>query len=476
MEAADLTRSFGIGTLPTELLLLVLSHLDVTRGARPDRASEDNRQTYNSQILKTLHSLTLTCQRLAAVTTPLLYRSIINTAHNSDVPLYLLRTLERNPHLAQHIQYVEYPFLKGVLPDAFTCYSKAQLDWIQAIIARAKWTVDGMERIHDRNKHHDHFDFWRFDEHERTQMGLWYRIYSARDENHILFALMAVMMQADHLSEVAAPYTRTLVILAFRASTENTGLQKLCVFGDPCQDNHIVLQKGRSPKGAHALENFLLRYLNFHFAGLHRELEVHLEDVSLNVYDAEMAIVARDLELCTSLRSFSCRWREYKSTQTNSVSSPQDMCFPLLGQTLLLNKETLERLTIDTLDCAWPIDMEIDIPPLGSLRSFRVLKHLDVSGLVLLGDYDTATGINVALSSILPASLESLKVNIEWDDEIEEVLYAYLSECGSFQPALKSIECSWRPAPKDIAKHLIDSYKEIGVDLVLAIAPTKGIP
>lgn len=143
------------------------------------------------------------------------------------------------------------------------------------------------------------------------------------------------------------------------------------------------------------------------------------------------------------------------------------MQLPLLGQVLLQFEHCLESLTIDTLDCTWPIDIDSDVLPLGSLRNFRLLKHLDVSGLVLLGDYDTAT--KPALSSILPASLETLKIEIEWDDEIEEVLYAYASDCASFQPALRSIECSWRPAPKTIAERLILSYKNIGVDLVLDI-------
>ena len=121
------------------------------------------------------------------------------------------------------------------------------------------------------------------------------------------------------------------------------------------------------------------------------------------------------------------------------------------------------------MDCTRPIDMESDVPSLGSLRTFHVPKHLDVSDIVLFGDYETAAKPAVPLASILPVSLESLKVNIEWD-EIEDVLYAYLPDCASFQPALNSIECPWRPAPKQTGKHLRPSYKEIGVELILAIA------
>ncbi|OAL02803.1 hypothetical protein IQ06DRAFT_345791 [Phaeosphaeriaceae sp. SRC1lsM3a] len=471
MEPADLTLPVAIGTLPTELLLLIVSHLDILRGVRPDRASEDDRQTYNSQILKTLYSLTLTCRRFAIITTPHLYCSIVNTSHHPDVALCLLRTLDRKPQLAQYIRYVECPFWRGEPPESFTCYSKDQLDWIQDVIARAKWSIDDMNRIHDQNKMHDHFDFWTFHTHQRTQIGVWYRICSVRDKHHPLFALITIMMLASNLSEVAAPSTRDLAILAFKDYSHHTGLRTLCIFGDPCQDNHMVLRRESLPQGAHALENFLLRYLNFQFLDSQQALEVHVDDVSLNVYDAETAFVADDVKLFTSLRSLSCRWWE-NEPRSNSVPPPEDMALPLLGQALRSLEHSLERLTIDTLECAWPIDMESDISPLGSLQSFHVLKHLDVSGLVLFGDYHTAVRPDIALSRILPTSLESLKVDIEWDDEIEEVLYAYLSDCALSQPALKTIECSWRPAPKDIAKHLIGSYRAIGVKLVLTIEPT----
>lgn len=477
MVSTDVPPYYGIGALPTELLHLILSHLEIIRVPRPDRASEVDRQTHNSQIQKALHSLTLICRRFAAITTPYLYRTVIHSPHNPHAALSLLLTLCEQPKLAQNIEYIEYSFRKNKPLGPNDCYSQDQLDWIQDVIARAKWTVAGVDQMYYRNKVRGHFDAWEFTEAdgESTQYWLWNMIWQARDKNQHLFALMAIMMLAANLTEIAAPRTRALGILAFKTTLFNTGLQRLCFFGDPRRQNHIVVRKNSLPEQAHALETFLLRHLHLSYFDPNqraRFAEVHLDDLSLDVFDTGMDAVVDDIKLCTSLRSLSCRWREFESRRPNPPPSPQDLSLPLLGEALRSFEHSLQRLTIDTLECAWLVDMESDIPPLGSLRSFTVLKHLDVSGLVLFGDYITAVRPDVALSSILPISLESLNVKIEWDDEIEEVLYAYLSDCALFQPALKSIECSWRPAPKTIAEHLIYSYEEIGVKLTLAIAST----
>lgn len=467
MEPTDKTCPFPIGALPTELLLLIVSHLQVIRGLIPDRTSEITRREYNSQISKTLHSLTLTCQSLAVISTPLLYRSIVNNAHTPDTALELLRTLARKPKLAQHIQYVEYVIDEDEPRHPSTYYAKNHLDWIQDIIARAEWTVTDMYQMYHRNRNHSHFHFWTFDEREMTQASLWKILCLVKEHNSAFFALMAIMLLAGNLTEITLPYDEALAFLAYKLYPRNAGLQRLLISRAPGSTIITASQKGSLPERNHALENFMLRYLQEPNLDADPRTNLDLDELLLDVFEGRMPVVANIISYFTSLRSLCCRWRENEPHRPDLYPSLRDMQLPLLGQVLLQFEHCLESLTIDTLDCTWPIDIDSDVLPLGSLRNFRLLKHLDVSGLVLLGDYDTAT--KPALSSILPASLETLKIEIEWDDEIEEVLYAYASDCASFQPALRSIECSWRPAPKTIAERLILSYKNIGVDLVLDI-------
>ncbi|KAJ4353760.1 uncharacterized protein N0V89_005490 [Didymosphaeria variabile] len=134
-------------------------------------------------------------------------------------------------------------------------------------------------------------------------------------------------------------------------------------------------------------------------------------------------------------------------------------------------EKTLEFLALDTLDSSWLVELEEDIPTIGSLREFTNLKHVEVSGMVLWSD-DDGTVKHPRLSSILPSALETLIVNVEWEDDVEEALADLAKDCAVHFPDLKKVDCSWRPAPMFVGRDLITEFEKAGVSLKLDIAST----
>jgi hypothetical protein len=135
-------------------------------------------------------------------------------------------------------------------------------------------------------------------------------------------------------------------------------------------------------------------------------------------------------------------------------------------------KGSLVSLTIDTIDSICQIDMDEDIPAIGSLREFTSLQHLDVSGLVLWGDCDELE--LPRLSEILPASPDTLTVKTEWDDEVEDAFYNLCED--AFAVPLLTLTCTWGPAPRATAEALISAFKKIDVELVLSLDVAKSHP
>lgn len=66
-----------LGEMPDELMLAIVSHLEIARGCNPEPSQEEERQIDNKLILKSLHSLTLTSRKLAHITTLFLYTNFI---------------------------------------------------------------------------------------------------------------------------------------------------------------------------------------------------------------------------------------------------------------------------------------------------------------------------------------------------------------------------------------------------------------
>jgi hypothetical protein len=107
MDPADSTLSFPFGEFPDELLLLIISDFEITRGFLQDVAAEAERPMGNKLTVQTLHSLTLTCRRFAAIATSRFYECFIQDRHDTGAGTCLLRTLMEKPALAPCIQYIE---------------------------------------------------------------------------------------------------------------------------------------------------------------------------------------------------------------------------------------------------------------------------------------------------------------------------------------------------------------------------------
>lgn len=199
----------------------------------------------------------------------------------------------------------------------------------------------------------------------------------------------------------------------------------------------------------------------------HKPQQVPIEEIvvdNCNLNDKAIEIL---LQVCTSLRRFVCRW----SMIRDNILGVQ-INLEALRRHLAPLQQSLECLVLDTLESTWQVGLDENIPTIGSLRDFAALKHLDVSGMVLWSDDDTIE--QPRLATILPPNLETLIINVEWDDYVEAGLVGLSKDCTSQLPNLKSVNCSWRPAPRPIAEALIAEFKDAGVTLELAIAgPTE---
>ncbi|KAJ4302968.1 hypothetical protein N0V90_001859 [Kalmusia sp. IMI 367209] len=185
--------------------------------------------------------------------------------------------------------------------------------------------------------------------------------------------------------------------------------------------------------------------------------EITIDKCNLDDWGIEML-----LQHCTLLRRFICRWSMMRKN-----SGGVQINLEGLRRHLEPFQYSLECLVLDTLDSTWQVGLDEVIPTIGNLRGFSALKHLDVSGMVLWSDDDTVE--QPRLASILPPNLQTLVINVEWDDYVEEGLAGLSEDCAFQAPNLRSVNCSWRPAPSPIAEALIAEFKDVGVTLELAM-------
>ncbi|KAF1974477.1 hypothetical protein BU23DRAFT_567308 [Bimuria novae-zelandiae CBS 107.79] len=176
---------------------------------------------------------------------------------------------------------------------------------------------------------------------------------------------------------------------------------------------------------------------------------------------------------CKSLRRFHCRWTAAPEGEPINLAA--------LRFDLRHLESSLESLILDTLDSTWMVELDREIPTIGSLHEFGVMKHLEVSGMVLWNDEnldedldkeEDAPSKQPPLSWILPPSLETLVINVEWNYLVEDGLSGLSKDWTVHLPNLKSIDCSWRPAPMDSGEHLTAEFEKVGVALKLDIAKT----
>ena len=437
----------NLASLPAELLLEVFQYLTAIRGYLSIPEDEVARQEENAQRTSALYNLTLTCRRLNEISTPFLYSSMLGLgSENSWVALNIfLRTITEKPTLMNHVRYIE-------------------TGWSGSMSAGVH--MNGLKFRLTRLREHEHWASL-ISEHPEPEQD------DDPDVPFLKWGISVLISLAHNLQSLGLLNSwQGLLILV---PQHNMSLRELFIgatvdfprFGclrtptvsavnyNPLKMLMCVWRKGR----LRHWPDLLLRYGNLQ--------SVPIEEMELSGnWDAlEMSIW---LSRCDSLRRFTCRWT------AGPTGSP--LFLAVLREDLRRFENTLEYLVLDTLESSWLVALDEWIPTIGSLREFVSLKHIDVSGMVLWSDDENVATDGSAqhppLSSILPPSLETMVVNVEWDYDIEDSLAGLARDCTLHLPNLKRIDCSWRPAPMLAGRDLVRRFEEAGVALKLDIAQT----
>jgi hypothetical protein len=478
-----------LAQVPDELLLCIMSHLEVVRGFLPEPEAEARRQKDNVLIMKTLYSLTLTCRRLAAITTPYLYTCFIQTWTHLGATKLLQRTLCRRPDLAKHIRYLENLTTRPSRAEIPMYYDEAEWEIMAQWLAAANWKLPDMLTPFRRNSPFQ-WKEWSYSDNEGLQKVAWDELNFARIQDPLIFATIVIISLADNLAEVAAHRNMSLLsALAFRHFSLDAGLQTLWLIGQGFQDDAITTIKAYPTGLRHPLQDYIRTTVPS--PSLHEEIRRHqpffqssfasgveLSELSLEIYDITSSDICRYLGHCKALKRASIRWISHSTTKIPyaPIDNPmlsdrgpprEELDLPAIGRALSRFATTLQSLRVDTLESGWLVDMETDIPAIGNFRELTKLTYLEVSGLALWGDYSSPEYRDERLSSLLPPSIEILCIRTEWDDDVEHALLTLILECTTTLPNLRQVECSWRPAPKAIAKYLVMAFQDKGVKLIV---------
>jgi hypothetical protein len=460
-----------IGELPDELLVAIVSRLTVERGYLPDTTAEEERRSNNAVTISSLHALTLCCRKFKAIATPFLYQCIIRTER---FMAFLLPTLLQNPHLGRYIQYVEITTPKRSLMsdtaematwNLLEGFDQPTRDQYSAVMKGARWIVPEHEFVTDITVQAEQssptYNLSRISEPTLRKIQEMTRS-TTQDSLVVLLAL------ADNLQDVAIANNISkckTIILALRHYHKPNIFRRLWIcseYYEGCRGyllRHMCLD-AEDPSGslAHYLCSLIMPETMFYELGLCPAME----EVSFTIQDVSRGLIESHLRGCASLKVFSCQWQ-----WTDKFSPGYSADLPSIHRSLSRFRSSLTRLTIDTTESAWRVDLDPFIPALGSLRGFNVLAYVDVDALVLWGQGDFWE--QAPLSQLLPESLEHLILKTEWDEDIEDKLDQLSSECTTSLPNLKRVECTWRPAPGFIADLLIDAFHSAGVDLKLDV-------
>ncbi|KAH6644197.1 hypothetical protein C7974DRAFT_439465 [Boeremia exigua] len=395
------TGMCSIDELPDELLVAIAAEFQVERGYLVDADAEEGRRSRNAVIVYSLHALALCCRRLNAIATPSLYQCIIQTKRL--MPL-LIPTLLHNPHLGQHIQYIEITDDEHGNAEMYTWklfegFDQPTRDKYLERMKSAKWIVPTCDFVADATVQA---------EQNSPTNGL------------------------SRISESTLRWIQQMI----KSKTKDS-LVVLLSLADNLQDV--------------AIENNIN--------------QGYMEILALTYFARPDAF--RRLWVCSDYYQ-GCRW-----SWTNRISPDYDVELPQIHHSLSKFQDSLTRLTIDTTDLAPWGTLSSFVPALGSLRSFKVLAFVEVTALVLWGEGDFWD--QGPLSELLPESIEHLILKTEWDEDIEEKLDQMSSECTTYLPKLKKVECTWRPASGFIADLLIDACRLAGVDLRLSVEESQDL-
>jgi hypothetical protein len=424
MDPTDCSHRIKLYHLPNELILEVLGHLLPIRGFFWSRGPEAERQLENAKRVKTLYHLSLTSQRLNALATPLLYQSLIWPAYGVPGMRALLKTIVATPELVFHTQYLE------ISPGIPT----HRQDIYRAIFHMLIHPVENLVELAFSDFHNPHVPGVY-----QTNMDMLRRLWLTGHQKFPADMAISFPKVADGSAVSKFLHRLKMSVHALRWVGIGDSLSQ-----------HAGGQNG-----------------------VDLESVVDVESIVLDNCNLSPTMIDYMLIGCSSLKKFTCRWATWPNDAVSNADYPVDLPVPIdlqrLRQNLSRFHNSLEHLDLKTLDSGWRIYLDGEILTIGDvrdLRDFSTLKHVEVPGLVLRDD---ATD-NPPLASMLPTSLETLIIHEEWDNYVEDTLMALSKDAVSQLPRLKSVDCSCRPAPSQVAPLLIDMFAAVGVVLKLSTA------
>jgi hypothetical protein len=455
MNAADNSAPFAIAQLPDELFLEILEYLRPIRGFQVSPPEEEARQYENGRRVKALHALALACLRIHILVQPFLYQCFIQPDRDRRATRFL-QTILHNPSLATGVQYIE-SLRPNRPPTKIECQTKeappSYLRRSYHILQNNHW----QDRVRANLLH--------------GQFTTILQEYETRGNEIEIATIVALSPNLVELA-VTEPSQLLLATLHMKSYSNNSGLQSVWIKSLPEFNlrtpkywfQGTVFQPcipvGRQLWLGGANES------PYHSRGSSMWLHPHpmaenIEEIVLDTCEIAPWSLHSLLFSRAGLKRFTCRWGKHPDATTR----PQAIRLPALRESLIKHSSTLESLVLDTLESNWQVRMDMDIPPIGSLRDFVSLKKLDVSGLVLWGDHDDEACEHDSLATILPGSLEHLAIRNEWDVHLNTFLCDFPENGPSPFPNLKYLDCSWRPIDKHDAEWMISILASCGVQL-----------
>jgi hypothetical protein len=345
MQAAVAASACFIGDISDELLVNIVSHLRVKRGFLVDERAEKRRRSQNSIIVRTLHALTLTCQKFNGIATPFLYQSFIQTKAQPCTQLQL-RTLMDRRELAQLVQYIEFDTFSTSVQTGYKSPPGEDVSKYRRQLVNAQWLVPPPEttsQMVGRLMGYGVPDSVSGPKLCPVVERLW--------DLTPLNAFTVLIAIADNIQDMSLPDhgPNILSLLAYKQYIHAGIFRRLWLKGTGSEMQYPLRMYRGIPDAQHGhLHEYLQRLLS---DNLETRSAAALKELSFDVYDANPVNFGLHLQKCTSLERFSCRWR-----WTDQFIPWHEVNLPALRASLQHVQSTLSHLTVDTTGAVWLVD------------------------------------------------------------------------------------------------------------------------
>lgn len=449
--------SSSMDVLPDEVILEILDKFAVIRGVWLQIEEEDARRARNRESLDTLYSLTLTCRRLNHMVTPFLYRSLVVPADDPGTLRIFAQTLLDRPSLRHFVRYVEAQvppsgplcsteavesdrFTDSLFHDVIRAVNRKELsDLVHQSLPNIKWKhcLTAVVLLANNVTHLQVYS------HESCNKGV---CQCATDQSpgwthdsNFIFDHPWLHNSLQRYTTISEAWIKELF------NEIHPGIVETYTSLPGPRDDSWALHRNT------ALEQIMFRFCNY---GPNDFTKIYFPNIDKNCH--------------INLKKFVCKWEDFELdfVERDNVVVPINL--KELCRDMSRFQSTLETLSLDTELSGGSGNMDRPkLLPIGSLRNFVALKHLNVSGNVLWGDCPQKE--RLPLVSILPDRLRNLVIHVKWDDYVEESLTALSKVCRLTLPVLSSIKIRVYPGSKSIkdAESLISRFATENVTLIL---------